>query len=272
MRKSQMVGAALVAVFAFCALTASSASAQSCLPLPLPLGLYSIFNPSNNIDACEGEVTVKGDYELIEVFLLATWLVNGAEVTTELTVESTGELLLEDDKAPLVGKAAVLCSVIIDGWVGPNSLGFESEILTLAGLAVGTLTSGTRLACTSQTGCEATPAPLVNALNLGWETEVALAEGATSTTIARLRLPHAGGGNPGWEVECNVLGVKVVDECTGPEFVSGSALEGASLLEAIAGGATCTQGGANSGLIEGHDTVGLTGGGELAPSSEGFEA
>ena len=124
MKKSQVLGIALLALFAFGALTATSAMA---------------------------------------VTLLAEWLVGGAAVTTELTTTTTGELLLEDTKVPIIGKASVLCSGIFDGWVGPNSLDFISEVLTSGGVAVsnaGTLT-GESLTCTAQTGCETSTSPLV---------------------------------------------------------------------------------------------------------------
>jgi hypothetical protein len=89
MKKSQMVFVALVAMFAFGALTVESASAVT--------------------------------------FLLALWLAKGVAVTEPLTAEVEGELTFEDTAAG----AAVLCSVILSGWVGPESLGEISEVLEL---------------------------------------------------------------------------------------------------------------------------------------------
>jgi hypothetical protein len=63
MKKIQILGLALVAVFAFSAIAASLASA--------------------------------------ETTLLAEWLINGAAVTTTTATEGTGELILEDTKAGL---------------------------------------------------------------------------------------------------------------------------------------------------------------------------
>ncbi|MGC2374565.1 MAG: hypothetical protein WA484_11900 [Solirubrobacteraceae bacterium] len=213
-------------------------------------------------------------------FLLAEWLVNGSPVTSELLTETTGELLLEDSKAPFVGKASVLCSGILDGWIAPNSLGWISELLTLAGVAVSTtVLSGTALECTAQSGCETSTKPKVWFANLGWETEVELMEDGTEAFFVDLILPHAGGGNPGWEItECLVLGVSITDECTAAESVAELKLEGTTLLEKfskifseLAGVklANCSQGGTESGAIEGEDSVILGGGGELSVSSEG---
>jgi hypothetical protein len=85
MRKIQLLGVAMVALFAFGALTAMSASAAN-------------------------------------VYLLAEWLVGGTAVTTQLLIEMSGELLMEDTKGALGAPLMVLCSLILDGWVGPNSL------------------------------------------------------------------------------------------------------------------------------------------------------
>jgi len=93
MKRFQLIGAALVAVFALGALTAASASAT---------------------------------------FLLAEWLLNGVAITSENLVEVEGELLLEDSKnVPVIGKSMVLCSAILVGAVQPNSLGIISEVLSL---------------------------------------------------------------------------------------------------------------------------------------------
>jgi hypothetical protein len=211
-------------------------------------------------------------------FSLAEWLVNGSPVTSELLTETTGEFLLEDSKA-FGGKASVLCSGSLDGWVGPNSLGWISELLTLAGVAVSTIAlSGTPLECTAQAGCEVGTKPKVWATNLGWEAEAELMVQGTEVFFVNLILPHAGGGNPGWEIECTVIGIKFVDECTAAESIAELKLEGATLLEkfskafselAVVKLANCSMGGTESGVVEGEDSVILSGGGALSVSSEG---
>jgi len=211
------------------------------------------------------------------LFLLAEWLASGAAVTTNLSTETTHELLFEDVNTA-IGKVAVLCSGFLDGWVGPNSLGWVSEVLNLAGEAISTTAlTGLALECTAQGGCESSSAPKVWLLNLGWETEVELMEQA-GTFFTLLSLPHSGGGNPGWELECLVLGIATVDECTASENAAELALEGASLLAKLslaytelaeAKLVTCSQGGEESGIFEGEGSIALKAGGELTASSEG---
>jgi len=210
-------------------------------------------------------------------FLAAEWLVGGAAVTAELATETTGELLFEDTKTA-VGKVAILCSGSLDGWVGPNSLGWVSEVLNLSGEAISTTPlAGLALECTAQTGCESSSAPKAWPVHLGWETEVDLMEQG-STFFDVLSLPHSGGGNPGWELECLVLGLAVTDECTTSENVGELTLEGTSLLDKLSSAfdesaevklATCTQGGEESGVVEGEGPIVLKAGGELTASSEG---
>jgi hypothetical protein len=240
MRRLQLIGAALIAMFAIGVLTAASAFAAP-------------------------------------EFLLAEWLVGGTAVASELTTTTTGELLLEDDKAPLVGKAAVLCSGILDGWVGPNSLDFVSEVLSLSGTVVGSLTSGTRLTCTNETNCSGTI--LVNALGLTWESEVELMIDGTETFFADL-FAKTGGGTIGWEVECTIDGLKVVDECTSEHGVAKLLLNGAELLGEFSTAftelaglklANCTEGGENSGVVEGSGVI-ARGTETITASSETSEA
>jgi hypothetical protein len=240
MRRLQLIGAALTAIFAIGVLTAASAFAAP-------------------------------------EFLLAEWLVGGTAVASELTTATTGEWLIEDDKAPLVGKTAALCSGILDGWMGPNSLGFVSEVLSLSGTVVGSLTSGTRLTCTNETNCSGTI--LVNPLGLTWEGEVELMIDGAETFFAEL-FAKTGGGTIGWEVECTVDGLKIVDECTTEHFVAKLLLNGAELLgefsqafTELAGGklVTCSQGGEGSGVVEGSGVI-TRGTETITASSETSEA
>jgi hypothetical protein len=224
-----------------------------------------------------GLLLVTTGNETIPQFLLAEWLVGGAAVTTELPTQTTAELALEDTKA-LVGKVKILCSFILDGWIGSNALGWVSEVLNLTGEAISsTPLSGLALECTAQAGCESGSAPKVWPVGLGWETEAALME-YTSNYFTLLFLPHSGGGNPGWEMECLVLGVAASDECKASESVAELTLEGTTLLGKFSPAfmeiaedklASCTQGGEETGVLEGSGSIVLTGGGELTASSEG---
>lgn len=246
MNKSfRLVLVALAAVFAFGALTAASASALT--------------------------------------FLLALWLWNGTAVSENLNVESEGELLLEDTKGGLFGEAvAVLCSGTLDGWVGPESLDAISDVLDLTKVLISeTELVEPGLACVSETGpCIE---PLVWAINLPWDTEVELVEDA-GTFFAILILPHAGGSNPGWHIECMGTIGKPEDLCSAPEaavqlLLPTTTTLGAEFSEAFrtlvgAPLATCTMGGANTGVVisDAEATVRHETGGELSASSETSEA
>jgi hypothetical protein len=210
------------------------------------------------------------------VFLLAEWLVTGNTVTTELLVEATGELLLEDTKVPLLGKAVILCSGIGDGWVGPSSLSWDSEVLTLSGAATSTtVLTGTAIECTNQENCEE---PLLWATNLGYEGEVELMEDG-GTFFALVTLSHSGGNAPGFEIECmkSIIGA-ITDECSIAESVNELTLAGTTLLANDSEAFTelagfklgnCSLGGSESAVLEGGGAVVLNEGSELTASSEG---
>jgi hypothetical protein len=209
------------------------------------------------------------------VFLLAEWLVNGVPVTAELLVEGAtepSELLLEDRRAPN-GAIDILCSGIGKGWIGPSSLAWGSELLTLSSGSVKVLVATEVVECVNDSGC---PSPLVWPVNLGYENEVELLEQEGLTFFMVLTLPHAGGGNPGYEIECMGI-IPVTDECTASESVEELRLEGAKLLAVASAAitelaglklATCSLGGAESAVLEGEGTVSLVEGGELSASSE----
>ncbi len=218
-----------------------------------------------------GELTVSPESKLS--FLLAEWLVNGVAAVAELLVETTGELLLEDTKVPLLGKAMVLCSGILTGWVGPNSLNWLSEVLTLSGAAISsTPLTGEALVCTNQENCEE---PLVWPVGLPYENEAELMEDSGAFFADLLKGTK---GEVGYEIECmkSVIGA-ITDECKTAESVAELTLEDTTLLEKIseaftelAGAklANCTQGGTETGIVEGEGNETLSGGGELTASSE----
>jgi hypothetical protein len=171
MRKFQTVILALVAVSAFGAVLTASASA--------------------------------------EVTLVALWLANGLEITANLASETSGSLLLEDTKAPLVGKAAALCSAILDGVVGANGTDEIREVLNLAKeLISSTPLTGLPLTsangdCVNETNC-GTPIELWP-LKLPWKTQLFLMENGEILDLVV---------GSGYELLCTVGGLNVIDECT----------------------------------------------------------
>lgn len=242
MKKVQLLGLALVAVFAFSAMAA--------------------------VSAASGAV----------VFLLALWLHNGAEVTSTMPAETEGEVLLENTKVRAIfGSAAkLLCSGFFMGTVGPNSAGEITEILTLSGGIVSrTPLVEPSLDCTNQANCP--EIKLIWAVHLPWATELELWEEGTESGYVVLILPHAGGGLPGWYVECSAFGIKLDDECTGEGAthmvnqatgVEGIFLESFTLLMELKN-ANCTEGSeAETGIVEGTGLEKLTNGEVLAASSQ----
>jgi len=192
-----------------------------------------------------------------ELFLLAEWLYNGATILSELLVTSLGTLLLEDNKVPILGKAMVLCSGYLDGFVGPGSADLITEVLNTSLESISTIKlSGLALECTNQENC---PEALVWAVNLPWTTELELHEdpGPEEDYVVLIL------GEPGWEVEC--MGIGQTDTCTavtegGFLLDNGTPTPTALFSEEITelmglNLATCTLGGALSGIVEGEGLI-----------------
>jgi hypothetical protein len=172
MKRNHVLGVALLAMFAFGVLTASASAVT---------------------------------------FLLATWLFNGAAVTTALLTEAPGELELVNTNAGGFGVTAkVLCSGIFEGWVGPESLDHTTEILTLTNILVSnTELVGQTAECTDTSGCEN---PKVWPDGIPGETEVELMVDGTEEFFVDLLF------NAGWYVECTVFGgFKIAELCSAPE-------------------------------------------------------
>jgi hypothetical protein len=210
------------------------------------------------------------------VFLLAEWLLNGKTVLTELSVEIEGELELTDNKVPLIGSATILCSGKFTGWVGPNSLARISEFLTLSGVAVTGDLTGEPDTCTAVKGCETSTSPLIWVFGFPKEVEVELME--VNSEVFFVSMVH---GEVGWHISnCLVLGVSQEDLCTSEEFIASPSrgriqlvlliLELIVLLSGLKL-ATCTQGGNESGVIEGTDEFKPDSAEELGVSSDGVE-
>jgi hypothetical protein len=210
-----------------------------------------------------------------ETTLLAEWLFNGAAVTGTKAIEVSGEVLLEDNKAPIVGKVDITCSAILDGWVDSNGLGLISEELTLEKVKVGGL-GGIGLLCTAISGCEkATEASPIEDWPIGLPAPglLFLKENGTFSLTANNAGTIIGGG----EVLCLILGGVVEDTCSAT-IAEGRVENGTAPVGVLtpanspaSPNASCSLGGAGSGVAETVTEARIisTSGGELTVSSEG---
>jgi hypothetical protein len=229
MKSFRLLGMALVAVFAFSVVVAAVASAETA------------------------------------TFLLAEWLVGGTAVAANLPATVTGELLLEDTNALKAGiKADALCSGILVGTIGVNGAATITEALNLEDVGISlTALSGTSIACTDDNDCESAKAW---AVNLPWTGTLELIEQTSFTGFAILL--EKSGANPGWYVECTLLGVKATDECN-------ANTEGVAEAKNVAGGvegvfseaftelaglklALCSSSGEETGIVEGTGLITTT--------------
>ena len=142
-------------------------------------------------------------------FLLAEFLENNIGITETMLVETTGELLMENEKGP-VGKAAIECSDILVGDIGPDGAEDVTEVLNLSKGLMARSVNWKSLSCTDETGCESSKAWPVG---LPWLSLLELWEQGSESGFVTL-LTSQSGGNVGWYVECTVLGIKGAEECT----------------------------------------------------------
>jgi hypothetical protein len=194
-----------------------------------------------------------------ETTLEAKWLVGatGVNITEALATETSGEILLEDTKAgPFGEKAAVLCSAILDGIVGPNGadlvelvLNLKNEEIVTLGLAL--LGTGAGSDCVTVALClEGTVESPIEVWpeNLPWRSLLFLMEGATGKILDTVF-------GAAYELLCLTVLGNAEDLCEGdasfeilndPETGDAEVPAGA-LGEPLA---TCTLGGAGSGVNE----------------------
>lgn len=187
------------------------------------------------------------------VTLLAEWLIGNKGVTTLTSVVIEGELLLEDTS----NKAGITCSGKFIGSVGPSGEDEVTSVQSLTGGAVSELGGAGGLVCKSETICENSATDVIAfPRNLPWHTLAYLEE---ATKLFRDLVFSAG-----YDVECLVLGIKIVDECTATN-ASDELVNGATTVEAkgaLTPLGTCSIGGAATGNIENvgvNSTLTLTG-------------
>jgi hypothetical protein len=192
---------------------------------------------------------------------LPQWLVNGAaialgeQINADILPGPAGKerLLIEDMNAST--KPDLLCEVV-------NSL------MWLLSNGEGEVVSGECPAPVVDAGT--CGSPKVKPVNLPWRTEL-LEPGVNVYVLHILKIAA---GNPGWEAECTVLGVKITDVCTAADRLvalfplADGLVEGEfkEELEEPAEAANCTIGGAQQGLVAGVGLIhALNNAGELLP-------
>lgn len=282
MKRIYLVSMLLVGAFAASMLMSTSAMAatEECVEMIKPNGSTAFIglwmkSAGRLPDLCEENLAASdGAFELF-TFLLAGFLNSGGESLPESNINTSGELELEDNKVPLVGKADVLCSGVLHGLIlgstEPSHLEILS-VLSLGGTAINTKAlEEAGLECTNIANC---PTPLVWAVHLPWLLELELLEDDVLSIFVYLFL-SSGAGNPGWEVNC--MGNGTSDECTEEEAVAeaknvtggeveGTFSEAGTELDGEKPG-TCTLGGAKSGEVLGTGLTKLEGTGTLTVSS-----
>jgi hypothetical protein len=140
-----------------------------------------------------------------ETTLLVVWLRGSTEIKEGESFETlTGESLTIGH----LSKAKVECSGFFDGTVKGNGTDTVTSVLNLAGVATGAALSGLALVCTGLETCESAE---VWPVDLPWNTIAYLMENGTLLDL----FLSGGKGNPGYEVNCLVIGIGVEEECTG---------------------------------------------------------
>jgi hypothetical protein len=150
-----------------------------------------------------------------ETTLLAEWLANGAEITTNLNSETSGSFKLEDTQT-IAGSSAFKCSVILDGTIGANGSGEITKVLNLKGEEVGVLGGlallgeGAGTDCQTVAGCAegSAASPIeVYPLGLPWKTELFLMENGEFLDLVSAT-------EVGYEILCLILSINAEDTCT----------------------------------------------------------
>lgn len=123
-------------------------------------------------------------------FLLAEWLETGAVISSPKLVDQEGELnLINLDAGGLSVTVELLCTGILDGTVGPASEDSITSLLNLNGEEIsGAALGPLALECTNSKNCTE---PLVWAEELPWKTELELMEDGTEVLFVDLLMKGA---------------------------------------------------------------------------------
>lgn len=166
------------------------------------------------------------------------WTVNDSLVSKSTAVEWNGQLKLNDTVPP----QDLECTEKAEGSVGVGG--------------TGEITKMTATKCIGVKGCaQKETKTSLTALNLPWHTELVLVGGSLYTKVV-----NGGKGTPGFKDECVDI-ITVNDECTGT--FSATTTNGGSGVAAAFNSSeklNCTVGGTGSGIVEGSQTVTVSGG------------
>jgi hypothetical protein len=201
-----------------------------------------------------------------ETTLLAEWLKAGVAVAANLASKSTGSLTLIH-----LNLAETTCTGSFDGFVGLNGVGSINEVLNEKGEKVRETLTGTGpvLECVNKLNCEK---PEVVPVHLPWATIMYLMENGKFLNL----IYNGGKGEPGYEVTCTVVGIKVEELCVGQTSAILENMPGESLLGTFSVAdqteeqleAECA-GKAQIAALEGNGPITLINGERLTVSSEG---
>ncbi len=181
-------------------------------------------------------------------------------VTKAVTVKMVAiSILLIDRKVPIQGEVIVRCSSKGSRGEGIVEPGGKGQITVAEVEKPGEN-------CSSEKGCKAGTVKHMRAAHLPWLIAIFTTEGKQLTKIA----PHAGGEQPGWEVECETeIGIAANDVCATGEgneesvrlvnTFSSTELLVTALFEEKAK-INCTIGGNSAGEIKGSVAILLPGG------------
>ncbi len=181
-------------------------------------------------------------------------------VTKAVTVKLVAiSILLIDKTVPFQGEVIVRCSSKGSRGEGIVEPGGKGQV-TVAEV------ENPKENCSSEKGCKAGTVKHARGAHLPWNIAIFTTEGKQLTKITA----HAGGEQPGWEVECETeIGIAANDVCTSPEgneesarlvntFSSTELLVTALFEEKVK--ANCTIGGEKAGEVKGSIAILLPGG------------
>ena len=156
---------------------------------------------------------------------LANWLNNGAIVTANTSVTTTGELLFEN----VLNAAQILCSGIFVGTVGANGVDEVTEVLNLAEEKVGEAREELGIVCTTEKLCE--PNPEIRPDGLPF-LSLLLLDTENGLFVDELVL-NANNVLPGYLILCEVLKVNVEELCESVEGTFGEVSNATADVEGL---------------------------------------